>query len=293
MNDKKVALVLEGGGVKCAYHVGAIMALEELGYSFSAISGASFGALNGALYIEGGTKKLFDFYTNLKTKDIFIDDMMCEFVNNYNGERTTFTRDYLEFLKDHLPNAMNERREISDYYHSFVAHLVNEYAINNSPIDYMFSVLEVNNSPLVLPLIIGSYFSQNMAPLELMINSGSIRPKIIEKVSCNQGTLGLYVAASANYPFFLPIEVEGEYYLDGGITNNVPYQALLDRGYQKMIIIRTKTDELQGKIPQNEDISVILPSEHLGSSLQFTHDNIMALIKLGYIDTMAKFKNLN
>ena len=69
INNKKVALVLEGGGVKCAYQVGALMALEELGYSFNAISGASFGAVNGALYIEGGVKRLFDFYTNLKSKD--------------------------------------------------------------------------------------------------------------------------------------------------------------------------------------------------------------------------------
>ena len=293
MNKDKLGLVLEGGGVKCAYHVGALMALEETGYSFKAISGASFGALNGALYIEGGVKKLFDFYTNLQTKDIFIDDDICDFVNNYNGDKRDFSQSFLSFLKEHTEQAFSERREISDYYHSFVAHLVNEKAVNNSPIEFMFSVLEVNNSPLVLPLIIGAYFSRNLAPIELMISTGSIKPKIINKVDCSVGTLPLYIAASANYPFFNPLLVEDAYYLDGGITNNVPYQALLDSGYDSLVIIRTKTDELQGKIPQNDHILVINPSEKLGSSIEFTHDNIMELIKLGYIDTKAQIKPIN
>ena len=293
MTNKKVALVLEGGGVKCAYQVGSIMALEELGYSFNAISGASFGALNGALYIEGGVKRLFDFYTNIQTKDIFMDDNLSDFVNKYNGDKEVFTQSFLAFVKNNIPDAMDRRGEVSDYYHRFVSSKVNEKAINDSPIDFMFSVLEVNNSPLILPMIIGAYFSRNLGPLHMMISSGTIKPKIINKVDCSKGSLPLYVAASANYPFFNPMLVEDAYYLDGGITNNVPYQALLDSGYEEMIIIRTKSDELQGKIPQNDNILQIIPSENLGSSIHFTHDNIMELLKLGYQDTMAKFKNNN
>lgn len=293
MTNKKVALVLEGGGVKCAYQVGSIMALEELGYSFNAISGASFGALNGALYIEGGVKKLFDFYSSLEAKDIFIDDKLAEFVNNYSDDKESFTQTFLAYVKDNYPDALERRDEVSNHYHTFVSSKINEKAVNDSPIDFMFSVLEVNNSPLIIPLIIGAYFSRNLAPLQLMISSGSIKPKIIDKVDCSKGSLPLYVAASANYPFFNPMLVEDAYYLDGGITNNVPYQALLDSGYEEMIIIRTKSDELQGKIPQNEHILQIIPSENLGSSLQFTHDNIMELLKLGYQDTMTKFKSNN
>ncbi|MBE6142343.1 MAG: hypothetical protein E7175_05890 [Erysipelotrichaceae bacterium] len=290
--DKNVALVLEGGGVKCAYQVGAMMALEENGYKFNAISGASFGALNGALYIEGGIKKLFDYYTNLQTKDIFNNEKLCDFVNNYNGDKSNFTNAYLGFIREHVPEAFNDRKEASDYYHSYVAHQVNEEAVLKSPIEFMFSVLEVNNNPLVLPLIIGSYFARNLSPLQMMINNGTIKPRIINKLDCPRGTLAMYIAASANYPFFNPIEVEDKYYLDGGITTNTPYKALLEAGYKKLVIIRTKSDELQGKIPQNDDILVITPSENLGSSIQFTHDNIMEFIKLGYSDTSDMLHHL-
>lgn len=293
MIKDKYALVLEGGGVKCAYQVGALMALEEKGYSFSAISGASFGALNGALYIEGGVKKLFDFYNNLQTKDIFVDDNLCDFVNNYNGDKLVFTQSFLNFVKENIPNAMDRREEVSQYYHRYVSSLVNEKAVKESPIEFMFSVLEVANSPLLLPMIIGAYFSRNLAPLQMMISSGTIKPKIINKVHCSKGSLPLYVAASANYPFFNPMLVEDSYYLDGGITNNVPYQCLLEAGYEKLVIIRTKSDELQGKMPQNENILVITPSENLGSSIHFTHDNIMELLKLGYQDAMAILKQNN
>ena len=293
MIKDNIGLVLEGGGVKCAYQVGAIMALEEMGYSFKAISGASFGALNGALYIEGGVKKLFDFYTSLQTKDIFMDDNLSDFVNNYNGDKLVFTQSFLNFVKDNIPNAMDRRDEVSQYYHRFIAKLVNEKAVNESPIDFMFSVLEVANSPLILPMIIGAYFSRNLGPLNMMISSGTIKPKIIDKVECSKGSLPLYVAASANYPFFNPILVEDAYYLDGGITNNTPYQALFDAGYKNLVIIRTKSDELQGKMPQNDNILVITPSENLGSSIQFTHDNIMDLLKLGYQDAMAILKQNN
>lgn len=290
IENKIVSLVLEGGGVKCAYQVGALMALEEKGYSFNAISGASFGALNGALYIEGGVKKLFDFYTSLDTKDIFIEENICNFVNYYNGEREFFTNAFLAYMKENASTFFNDRNMISDYYHSFVSHLVNEEAIRKSNIEYMFSVLEVNNTAITLPMIIGAYFSRNMAPLKLLENNGTIRSHIINKNECKKGMLPMYVAASANYPFFNPMLVEDRYYLDGGITNNAPYQPLLDSGHNKIVIIRTKSDELQGKMPQNDDILVITPIENLGSSLQFTHDNIMYLIKLGYQDTMRLIK---
>lgn len=294
MIDKNnISLVLEGGGVKCAYQVGALMALEENGYSFKAISGASFGALNGALYIEGGVKKLFDYYTSIDTKDIFLEENICNFVNLYNGERELFTNAFLAYMKENTSTFFNDRNMISDYYHSYVANLINEEAIRNSDIEYMFSVLEVTNNAIALPMIIGAYFSRNMAPLKILENNGTIKSHIINKNECRKGMLPMYVAASANYPFFNPMLVEDKYYLDGGITNNAPYEVLLASGHDKIVVIRTKNDDLQGKIPQNEDILVITPSQNLGSSLYFTHDNIMELIKLGYQDTIAIIKNNN
>ena len=47
--QQKVGLVLSGGGAKGAYHVGVMQAIQEFGISIHQISGASIGALNGAV----------------------------------------------------------------------------------------------------------------------------------------------------------------------------------------------------------------------------------------------------
>lgn len=50
LNNKKIGLVLSGGGVKGAAHVGVIKALTERGISPDVISGVSAGAIVGAFY---------------------------------------------------------------------------------------------------------------------------------------------------------------------------------------------------------------------------------------------------
>ena len=46
---KEYGLVLEGGGAKGAYQIGAWKALKEAGVKIKGVSGTSVGALNGAL----------------------------------------------------------------------------------------------------------------------------------------------------------------------------------------------------------------------------------------------------
>ncbi|MEF9950406.1 MAG: patatin-like phospholipase family protein, partial [Mucinivorans sp.] len=46
---QKVGLVLSGGGAKGLYHVGIIKALEENGIPIDYVSGASMGAIVGAM----------------------------------------------------------------------------------------------------------------------------------------------------------------------------------------------------------------------------------------------------
>ena len=53
MTNKKVGLVLSGGGVRGMAHIGAIQALEEQGIFPEVVSGSSAGAVVGALYCHG------------------------------------------------------------------------------------------------------------------------------------------------------------------------------------------------------------------------------------------------
>lgn len=51
------------------------------------------------------------------------------------------------------------------------------------------------------------------------------------------------IQASASMPFVSkPVAIEDSFYLDGGITDSIPYQWAIDHGYEKVIVIRTRED---------------------------------------------------
>ena len=70
MNTKNAALVLSSGGARGLAHIGAIRALSELGYTITAVSGTSMGALVGAIYANGKLPEFSDFITNLTRIDV-------------------------------------------------------------------------------------------------------------------------------------------------------------------------------------------------------------------------------
>lgn len=93
----EVGLVLSGGGARGAAHIGVIMALEELGVSFSRIAGTSAGAIVGSLYAHG-----------LSPKEIL---EIIKQVSIFNSVRPTWAPGGLlrmdglhDLLRKHLPN---------------------------------------------------------------------------------------------------------------------------------------------------------------------------------------------
>lgn len=58
-------LVLEGGGAKGAYHIGAYKAIMEEGIEIRGIAGTSVGALNGALIAQEDFEKAYNLWYNM------------------------------------------------------------------------------------------------------------------------------------------------------------------------------------------------------------------------------------
>ncbi len=59
-NNKKIGLVLSGGGAKGLAHIGALKVIEEAGVKIDYIGGTSMGAIIGALYASGYTADQLD-----------------------------------------------------------------------------------------------------------------------------------------------------------------------------------------------------------------------------------------
>lgn len=282
-------LVLEGGGVKCAYQVGALLALEQKGYTFSSISGASFGALNGALYIEGGTSRLLDFYFHINAKDIYLDDYVVDAVENFkgnDGDLAPFLFNLLKTKADYI----SSREKVSDNYHAYVKTAVNGEAIKNSSIEFECTTLEIRDSKLVLGMIAIAYF-KDRSILNALYQNGVIKGHNINLKEIDTKYIPDYIAASANYPFFTPLLVEDKEYLDGGIYDNLPYKKYIN-SKEKTFIIRTHVEPLDSFDYGNDNLILITPKTNLGSSLKFTKSNIEKLIKQGYEETKEFLENM-
>ena len=72
MNDKKVALVLSGGGAKGAFQFMAEKyAREVMGYRWDVIAGVSVGALNGVMLAMEKYQRLEDLWWNITRDQVF------------------------------------------------------------------------------------------------------------------------------------------------------------------------------------------------------------------------------
>ena len=80
---KEYGLVLEGGGAKGSYQIGAWKALKEAGISIKGVSGASVGALNGALICMDSLELAEYIWENISYSRVMdVDDFLMEQVQN-------------------------------------------------------------------------------------------------------------------------------------------------------------------------------------------------------------------
>jgi len=77
--SKEYGLVLEGGGAKGAYQIGAWKALKEAGVKINAVAGTSVGALNGALICMDELELAQQMWSNLTYSQVMdVDDTKME-----------------------------------------------------------------------------------------------------------------------------------------------------------------------------------------------------------------------
>lgn len=104
MKKHQYGLTLSGGGVRGLAHVGVIKALEERGIEPTILSGASAGAIVGALYAKGySSEDMLDFF---HSTEIFR-------WQNYSLSKPGFidTDKFYDIFKDHLPEDSFESLE--------------------------------------------------------------------------------------------------------------------------------------------------------------------------------------
>ena len=257
-------LVLEGGGARGAYHVGAYKAIRELNIEIRGIAGTSIGAINGAMMVQGDYELLEKIWLSVDSYELFdLDEKTIEDLRHFNLRDINFSY-LLHQSKEILSNRgldTSRIRELFDYY-------IDEEKIRSSNID--FGIVTVNLT--------------DKKPMELM------------KEDIPEGKLIDFLIASANLPAFRIEEVDGKKYLDGGFYNNLPIDILANKGYKNIIAVRTLAIGIIRKA-KIKDLNIIFiqPVESLGSmlgALDFNRERAEEYINLGYYDAMKVFKKL-
>ena len=257
-------LVLEGGGARGAYHVGAYKAIRELNIEIGGIAGTSIGAINGAMMVQGDYELLEKIWLSVDSYELFdLDEKTVEDLRHFNLRNINFSY-LLHQSKEILSNRgldTSRIRELFDYY-------IDEEKIRSSNID--FGIVTVNLT--------------DKKPMELM------------KEDIPEGKLIDFLIASANLPAFRIEEMDGKKYLDGGFYNNLPIDILANKGYKNIIAVRTLAIGIIRKA-KIKDLNIIFiqPVESLGSmlgALDFNRERAEEYINLGYYDAMKVFKKL-
>ena len=258
---QKLGLVLEGGGVKGAYQIGALMAIRELMVDFDGVAGTSIGAINGAIYLEGGYSKLFDVWNEIKTNTVF--DLSDEELAELNG--LDLRPAILRILAEKKLNTFKMLESSYQKSQKFFETIVNEDDIRASGKDFGLVAFNISD----------------MQPFEKMMSE------------IDEGKLVDYIIASATFPIFPPKVIDEKKYIDGGVYDNMPVNLLTRHGYDKMLVIRTNVESKQPKrqVEGNPNLFYIIPKEDLGPAMAFSKTRIHAYMQMGYDDTKELMEN--
>ena len=254
---KEYGIVLEGGGAKGAYQIGAWKALREAGVRIKGIAGASVGSLNGALICMDDLEKAEDIWKNIEYSRVM--DVSDETI---------------KALKKKDFKALN-MQEILNSGFQFIK-------------DGGFDVTPLKN---LIAEVVGDESRIRESDRELFAMTYSVsEPKelAVDVKSGEEGSVKDMLLASAYFLAFKNEKLGGKRYRDGGGFNNVPLGVLLDKGYEDIIVIRIYgwgfDSEKVTKIPDGANVYHIAPRQDLGGILEFDKKQSRKNMTLGYFD---------
>ena len=256
---KEYGLILDGGGARGAYQIGAWKALVEAGVKINAVAGTSVGALNGALICMGDVKRAENIWNEIKFSTVMdVDDKWMEGLFNKETGLKEIVSKGIRLISEGGVDITPLRNLIRDN--------IDEKQIRESGVE----------------LCIMTFSVSHMKKIDLSIHE---IPK---------GLLEDFLLASAYLIGFKNEKLHGQTYMDGGIIDNFPIKSLLDRGYKNLIQIRIHGPGVvqRVKLEKGEKLYEISPNVKLGSIIEFQNKRSKQNLKMGYYDAMRMIYGL-
>jgi len=256
-------LALEGGGARGAYHIGVVKALYEEGYVFDGFVGTSIGAINAAVLASGDLDKAMEVWARVSIEQIFNEDewplIQLADARNFREDANLLSAARRKAIR----RVFDNRGICTEKMKAFLGQYIDEGRIRNSGKDFGFATVSLSER----------------------------KPRELMKEDVADGQLFDFIMASAALPIFRQNAINESIYIDGAFYNNCPYNLLLDRGYDEVVVVRTNSFGIFRK-PRDGRVRCISPADDLGSTLHFSQENSENLLKIGYYDGLRFAKGL-
>lgn len=288
---QKVALVLQGGGALGSYQAGVYEGLEEAGIHPNWIAGISIGALNTAIIAgnapENRVKALKEFWKTICTPSLF------PFIN-HSFILGSYFDDFVRQLDDNSRSKLNAFEAFRTMMGGQQGFFVPRFPL---PIPGFGSF-----SPNKV-----SYYDTNILKSTLekfadfdRINSGEIQVSL-GAVNVRTGNFAYFdntqekllpehfMASGALPPGFPAVEINGEFYWDGGLISNTPLAQILDNnGEHNTLIFQVDLWSSKGDLPTNfydveertKDIQYSSRTRLITNLMQEKHKNALLIKEL-------------
>lgn len=255
--NREYGLVLEGGGAKGAYQIGAWKALREAGVKIKGVAGVSVGSLNGALICMDDLERAEEIWKNIEYSRVMaVNDETMKALKKKDFKSLNFQ----ELISNGLQIVKDGGFDITPLKNLIAEVVGDEEKIKNSDREF-YAV---------------TYSVSDRKELAVDIRNGE------------NGSVKDMLLASAYFMAFKNEKLDGKRYMDGGGFNNVPINVLVDRGYEDIIVIRIyglgHDKERVTKIPDGINVYHIAPRQELGGILEFDKKKARKNITLGYFD---------
>lgn len=259
---QRIGLALSGGGALGAYQVGVWKALLETGLAprIRLIAGASIGAVNGALIVQGEFDRLEKMWTEMKPGNIF------QAFQEASPSSELGPGDYLQLAKELVTRG---RIDISPF-KRLLNETLDESAIRRSPVQFALNVWNVLKFK-------GEQYLIDDIP---------------------EGQLVDYIIASASFPLFWPHRINNNYYLDGGIDLNLPIDIPFNHSQLDHVIaadvatfMKYRPKQLWKERQYKDQLTIIRPSSSIGSPMHFSSGRAVQQIRQGYDDALKVFND--
>ncbi len=212
--EETTCLVLSGGAARGAAHVGVLEALEQLQVPVDCIVGTSMGAIIGGLYASGMTPA-----------EIRTELLSADWSDLFNDRPARETIPFRRKQNDHLP--------LFEF----------EFGVNRSGLVFPSGLIAGQKLDFLLKtLTIHTTGVESFDQLPIRFRAVATSLVDGRMVVLDHGSLADALRASMSVPGVLsPIEIEGEFLVDGGIARNLPVDVARTLGADRVIAVDIST----------------------------------------------------